>query len=96
MTIAPSALAQYVDDIAFAAEEPPAQTPEAFIDQLRTAAHNLETYAGINGAEDLETAATYLSDALESSGAERRLLLDRAIRHLKNTSDMVDELRLMV
>lgn len=89
-------IAEYANDIAFAAEEQPAQTPEAFIEQLRTAAHNLGHYAGINGAEDLETAATYLADALSATGAEQRTLLDRAVGYLANTAEMVDEYRDMV
>jgi len=95
-TIAPSILARYTDDIAFVAEEKPATTPEAFVDQLQTAAHNLGFFARINGAEDLETAATYLSDAIASTGAERKVLLNKAVEYLVNTSDMVDEYRDMV
>lgn len=89
-------VARYADDIAFVAEERPATTPEGFIEQLRTAAHRLDVYARINGAEDLETAATYLTDAMASTGAERRVLLNRAVKYLAYTSDMVDEYRLMV
>jgi chemotaxis protein histidine kinase CheA len=96
MTITPSILAQFVDDIAFAAEAEPATTPQDFIDQLGTAAHNLDHCAQINGAEDLETAATYLTDAMEAKGAERRVLLNHAVKHLANTADMVDEYRLMI
>jgi hypothetical protein len=94
-TIAPSILAKYVDDVAFAAEEQPATTPEAFVDQLDTAARNLGR-ARINGAEDLETAAIYLADAMRSQGAERRVLLNKAVGYLVNVADMVDEYRLMV
>lgn len=94
-TIAPSILAPYVDDIAFVAEESPATTPEDFVEQLRTAAHRLDVYARINGAEDLETAATYLVDALASTGAERSVLLNQVVKYLAYTSDMVDEYRLM-
>jgi len=96
MTIAPAILAPYVDDIAFAAEEKPAATPAEFIDQLGTAARNLGHFAGINGAEDLETAATYLTDAMEAKGAKRKTLLGQAVKYLKDTADMVDEYRLMV
>lgn len=95
-TIAPSVLAPYVNDIAYAAEQPPATTPEAFLDQLEKAAYNLHTLAGINGAEDLQTAATYLSDALQSTGSRRRTLTGHAVRHLTNTADIVDEYRGMV
>ncbi|KIZ16853.1 hypothetical protein [Streptomyces natalensis] len=72
------------------------ETPEEFINQLGTAALNFGTYARINGAEDLETAATYLSGAIGSTGAKRRTLLNQAVKYLANTSDMVDEYRLMV
>jgi hypothetical protein len=95
-TIAPSILARYVDDIAFVAEAEPATTPAEFIDQLGTAARNLGYFARINGAEDLETAATYLTDAMQSKGGERRVLLNHAVGYLANTADMVDEYRLMV
>ena len=95
MTIAPSVLAKYVDDIAFVAEEQPATTPSEFIDQLETAAHNL-SMARINGAEDLETAVIYLTDAMRETGGKRRTLLNQAVEYLKDTADMVDEYRLMV
>lgn len=95
MTIAPAVLAPFVDDIAFAAEEQPATTPQEFIDQLGTAAHNL-TLARMDGAEDLETAVTYLTDAMEAKGAEHRVLLNRAVGYLAATADMVDEYRLML
>ncbi|WP_039942970.1 hypothetical protein [Streptomyces himastatinicus] len=94
MTIAPSALAKYVDDIAFAAEGTAATTPQEFAEQLEVAAENLSR-AHINGAEDLETAATYLADAMRSTGADRRVLLDKAVEYLSNARDMVDEYRLM-
>jgi hypothetical protein len=96
MTIAPSILARYVNDIAFAAEAEPATTPAEFIDQLDTAARNLGYFARINGAEDLQTAAIYLTDAMQAKGAERRVLLNHAVGYLANTADMVDEYRLMV
>jgi hypothetical protein len=95
MTIAPAVLAPYVDDIAFVAEEKPATTPAEFAEQLGTASERL-TDAGINGAEDLETAATYLADAIALTGAEQRVLLNRAVKYLKDTDDMVAEYRDMV
>jgi hypothetical protein len=95
MTIAPAVLAPYVDDIAFVAQEKPATTPQVFIEQLTAAADRL-TDAGINGAEDLETAVTYLSDAITSKGAKRKVLLNKAVEYLVNTADMVDEYRDMV
>jgi uncharacterized protein related to proFAR isomerase len=95
MTIAPTILAPYVDDIAFVAGEKPATTPAEFVEQLTAASERL-TDAGINGAEDLETAATYLADANALTGTERRVLLNRAVKYLKDTDDMVDEYRDMV
>lgn len=96
-TIAPRVLAPFVHDIAFAAEAEPATTPEEFIEQLGAAARNLGYFARINGAEDLETAATYLTDAMATeAGIERSILLNRAVRYLAYTADMVDEYRLMV
>lgn len=89
-------IVRHATDIAFAAEEQPATTPDDFLDQLRTAAHNLGYYAGINGAEDLDTAAMYLDDARHAGTAEQPVLLKRANRNLKYLADMVDEYRLMV
>jgi hypothetical protein len=94
-TIALSILARYVDDIAFVAQAQPATTPREFADQLETAAENLAC-AGIHGAEDLEAAATYLADAMDSTGAERRVLLNWAVGYLAGAEDMVGEYRLMV
>ncbi|MCX5336899.1 hypothetical protein [Streptomyces sp. NBC_00140] len=95
MTIAPSVLASFVDDIAFVAEEQPAATPQEFVEQLGTASERLEG-ARINGAEDLETAATYLADAVTATGARRKHLTDQAVGYLKHTADMVGEYRLMI
>ena len=95
MTIAPSVLAKYTGDIAFAAGEQPAQTTDAFLGQLQTAADNLDT-AGINGAENLETAATLISESMTAPVAEQRMLIARANRLLRNIPDMVDEFRDMV
>jgi hypothetical protein len=95
MTIAPSVLAQFVDDIAFVAEAQPAATPREFADQLETAARNL-TFAGIHGAEGLETAARYLADAIASTGTERSVLLNRAVGYLAGTAEVVARYRLMV
>lgn len=95
MTIAPSVLAPFVDDIAFVAEEKPATTPAELVEQLGTASERL-TDAQINGADDLDTAATYLAGAIDSTGAKRTVLLNQAVEYLVNTTDMVDEYRLMV
>lgn len=95
MTIAPAVLAPYVDDIAFVAEAPPATTPQELADQLGTASDRLAD-AGINGAEDLQSAATYLADASDETGTSRKTLLNRAVRRLAKTAEMVDEYRDMV
>lgn len=89
-------ISRYADDIAFVAEETAATTAQEFIEQLGTAADRLGYFAGINGAEDLETAATYLSDAMEAKGAAREVLLKQAVGYLNNTAEMVDEYRDMV
>lgn len=83
-------------DIAYVATEEPATTPAAFIDQLGTAANYLNL-ARINDAEDVQTAATDLADALLTTDkSERQLLINRAGRRLKDTADMVTEYRQMV
>lgn len=89
-------MTRYGKDVAFVAEEKPATTPEGFIEQLQTAAHRLDVYAGLTGAEDLDTAVPYLIDALASTGRERRTLLTRADKYLAITGDIVDDYRLMV
>ncbi|QKW31503.1 hypothetical protein HUT11_35665 (plasmid) [Streptomyces seoulensis] len=96
MTIAPSILAKYTDDLAFAAETSPAQTPAEFVTQLDKAAYNLGALARINGAEDLETASILLTEANDATGEERKVLLKRAIGYLKDLPDMVAEYRGMV
>lgn len=94
-TIAPAVLAPFVDDIAFVAEEKPATTPQEFVEQLSVASERLAD-ARINNAEDLETAATYLADAVNATGARRKHLTDQALSYLRYTADMVGEYRLMV
>jgi hypothetical protein len=91
-----SLIALYSKDIAFVTDESPADSADVFADQLRTAAERLGYNAGIHGAEDLETAATYLTDAQHSQEpTEQRVLLDRVAAYLQNVDDMVDEYRLM-
>jgi hypothetical protein len=85
----------YGDDIAFVAEEPPATTLEAFASQVGTAGSRMED-AGINNAEDLDTASTYLADAANASGTVQAVLLKQASDLLNSVSDMVDEYRDMV
>lgn len=90
-------IAQHADDIAFVAEEQPATTISDFVNQLRMATDTLANYADINGSEDLEAAATYLSDAENSTDdTERTVLLNRARALLTNTTDIVNDYRLMV
>ncbi|MFF1348484.1 hypothetical protein ACFVZJ_21315 [Streptomyces sp. NPDC058322] len=91
-----SILARYAADIAVAADEKPATTLAAFAEQLVTAAERLGA-VGINGSDDLETAATYLADADGSTDVtERDVLLNRAVKNLAYADEMADEYRLMV
>lgn len=85
----------YGDDIAFVAEETTATTLEAFASQVGTAGSRMQD-AGINNAEDLDTASTYLADAANASGTEQAVLLQRASDLLNDVTDMVDEYRDMV
>lgn len=82
----------YAEGIAFVAEEAPATTLEAFASQVGTAGSRMED-VGINNAEDLDTAATYLADAVNASGTEQAVLLKRAGDLLNDVRDMVDEYR---
>ncbi|WP_406325199.1 hypothetical protein [Streptomyces niveus] len=91
-----SLLAEYAEGVAFVAEEQPATTVDDFINHLRDAIRNFEL-AGINGTEELESAATYLGDADESTETvERTTLLKQAAKHLKDADEMVAEYRDMV
>jgi hypothetical protein len=85
-------LAWYADDIAFAAEASPAATLQDFATQVAAAGSRMED-AGINNAEDLDTASTYLGDAANTSGQEQAVLLKRASDLLNDVTDMVDEYR---
>lgn len=87
-------LAWYADDIAMAADDSPATTLETFAAQLGTASSRMQD-AGINNAEDLETAATYIGDAANLAGTEQAVLLKQASDLLNHVSDMADEYRLM-
>lgn len=82
----------YGDDIAFVAGESTATTLEDFASQVSTAGSRMED-VGINNAEDLDTASTYLSDAATTSGTEQAVLLKRASDLLNSVTDMVDEYR---
>lgn len=85
----------YADDIAFAAEESPATTLAEFASQVGTAGSRMED-VGINNAEDLDTAATYLSDAASLTSVEQSVLLKQASDLLNDVTDMVGEYRDMV
>jgi hypothetical protein len=82
----------YGDDIAFVASDRPATTLADFASQVSAAGSRMED-AGINNAEDLDTASTYLSDAATVSGTEQAVLLKRASDLLNDLTDMVDEYR---
>jgi hypothetical protein len=88
-------LAWYADDIAAVAEESPATTLEDFAAQVGTAGSRMEG-VGINNAEDLDTASTYLADAASLTGVEQAVLLKRASDLLNDVTDMVGEYRDMV
>ncbi|GGY82849.1 hypothetical protein GCM10010363_74400 [Streptomyces omiyaensis] len=86
-------ISRYVDDIAYVAQQPPATDLAAFISQLDTAAPRYEA-AGINGHEDLETASSYLDEALRATGTDRDVFLRRAHDLLRPlVSDMTQEYR---
>jgi hypothetical protein len=85
-------LAWYADDIAAVTEEAPATTLQDFATQVATAGSRMED-AGINNAEDLDTASTYLGDAANLSGTDQAVLLKQASDLLNDVTDMVDEYR---
>ncbi|MEW5627216.1 hypothetical protein AB1388_11675 [Streptomyces hydrogenans] len=68
---------RYADDIAYVAQQSPATDLAALISQLDTAAPRYAE-AGINGHEDLETASSYLDEALRATGTDRDVFLRRA------------------
>lgn len=83
----------YAKDVAFAAGKEPATKASDFINQLTTAAMNLDD-AGINNTESLDNAAVYLADALNSTDRDEvRILLNRASRYLEATAFLVGEYR---
>ncbi|MFI6653192.1 hypothetical protein ACIBI8_37085 [Streptomyces sp. NPDC050529] len=90
-------ISRHAADIAFVTEVQPATTLEGFSEQLATVAHRLgKTWADIQGAEELETAGTYLADAIHSTDdAERAVLVNRAASYLCNVDEMVEEYREM-
>jgi hypothetical protein len=90
-------LARYADDIAFVAEEKPATTLADFVNQMEIAADHLAG-AGIQGASDLDAAAAALGAANSNltDDGKRTWLINSAAAFLANTTDMVDEYRLML
>ncbi|MFB6999319.1 hypothetical protein ACFCXF_14740 [Streptomyces virginiae] len=85
---------RYADDLAYVAQESPATDLVALISQLDTAAPRYEA-AGINGHEDLETASSYLDEALNSTDeTSRDVFLRRADELLRPlVGDMTQECR---
>ncbi len=89
-------ITRYADDIGYVAEESPATDLNTFIDQLDTAARRYDM-AGINGHEDLETAAVHLGEASDATEDDARgVFLRRADELLAPVSDMTQEYREMV
>ncbi|MFI8792672.1 hypothetical protein [Streptomyces sp. NPDC055105] len=86
----------YKEPIAFAAKAEPAITASEFITQLGTAAANLRK-AGIRNTENLDNAAFYLAQALDTTSREE---VTSGIRHashcLQATADLVGEYRPLV
>lgn len=89
-------ISRYAADIAFVAEGKPATDLGAFIDQLYTASRRFGE-GGINGHEDLETAAVFLDEARNSDDeTSRNILLGRADKYLTDVWDMTEDYRCMV
>lgn len=89
---ADSLLATYAARIASITGEPTATTLPDLADQLRTAADRIDR-AGINGSDELEDAAVYLSDVATHS-SRQQALLDTAAEHLEAVPDIVHEYQL--
>ena len=89
-------IGRYADDIAYVTEETPATDLGTFIDQLYTAARRFGE-GGINGHEDVETAAILLGEACSSTDeTECNVFLTRADNLLTDVWDMTQDYRLMV
>lgn len=90
-------ISRYADDIAFVAEEAPATDLGELIDQLYTAARRFGE-GGINGHEDVETAAVHLAEAIRDGAdeADRDVFLRRADEYLTDVWDMTQDYRCMV
>ncbi|MFF6844737.1 hypothetical protein ACFY8X_39105 [Streptomyces tanashiensis] len=89
-------VARYAADIAFAADETPATNTGDFIQQLYTAHRTLSDRSGISLADDLDTAAIYLTDAVQpdNTDAETQALLRKAADLMRDIPDAVGEYRL--
>lgn len=90
-------ISRYAADIGFVAEEESATNLSAFIDQLYTASRSFGE-GGINGHEDLETAAVHLAEAIRDGADEttRNVFLTRADELLEDVWDMTQDYRCMV
>ncbi|MFJ9634850.1 hypothetical protein ACIRU8_44890 [Streptomyces sp. NPDC101175] len=91
-------ISRYATDIAYVAEEGKNQATDiaTLAGQLGTAARNF-SLADINGHEDVETAATVLSEAHHATDAERTVFLRKADKLLSPIVwDMTQEYREMV
>lgn len=88
---------RYADDLAYVAEEDKATDAGTLAEQLGTAARRFDE-AGINGHEDMETAATHLMEAHHATDdAARTVFLTRADELLYPIVwDMTQEYRDMV
>lgn len=87
---------EHAADVAYVAEESPATTLDELASQLDTAAPRFAD-AGIIGWEDLETAATLLTEAQHAADhATRDVFLKRADELLAQVWEMASEYREMV
>ncbi|MGX1220350.1 hypothetical protein [Streptomyces ambofaciens] len=83
-------------NIAYVAEMgTPATDLGEFTRHLTYAAENFDT-AGVNGSDDLHSAATLLGQAAEVDGADKQPFLLRAAALLRIVPEMTDEYRDMV
>lgn len=92
LTTAADLIARHAEALAYVTEEPPATNLADLAEQASIASERLEN-AGIQNADDLETAATYLEGAADSTGTEQAVLLNRAANLLHYTRDMADDYR---
>ncbi|MFJ7990250.1 hypothetical protein [Streptomyces sp. NPDC096351] len=89
-------VARYATDIASVTDEKPATTPGDFIQQLHTAHRTLADLSGISLADDLDTAAIYLTDAVQpdNTDTETQTLLRKAADLMRDIPDAVAEYQL--